>query len=59
MTPAHISIEVNRLMGLVRSGEIRDAWAKRFIGDMRDRLTLGQTLSPANVEKVVQLAGRY
>lgn len=59
MTPAHIRIEVDRLMGQVRAGQVSDAWAKRFIGDMRDRLTLGQTLSQANTEKVIELSGRY
>lgn len=59
MTPTPIRIEVTRLLGLVRSGEIRDGWARRFIGDMHDRLALGQTLSPANNDKIVQLAGRY
>lgn len=59
MTPTPIRIEVTRLLGLVRSGEIRDGWARRFIGDMHDRLMLGQTLSPANSDKAVQLAGMY
>lgn len=59
MTPAHIRIEVDRLLSLVRSGQISDTWARRFIGDMHDRLMLGQTLSPANTEKIVKLAGRY
>lgn len=59
MTPTPIRIEVSRLLGLVRSGEIADGWARRFIGDMHDRLMLGQTLSPANTEKVVGLEGRH
>lgn len=59
MTPTPIRIEVSRLLSLVRSGEIRDGWARRFIGDMHDRLMLGQTLSPANTEKVVGLEGRH
>ena len=59
MTPAPIRTEVTRLLSLVRSGEIRDTWARRFVGDMYDRLMLGQTLSPANTEKVVGLEGRH
>jgi hypothetical protein len=59
MTPTHIRTEVDRLLSLVRSGDISDAWARRFVGDMHDRLTLGQTLSPSNAEKIISLAGRY
>lgn len=33
MTAPHIRTEVTRLLALVRSGEICDGWARRFIGD--------------------------
>lgn len=59
MTATHIRNEVDRMLSLVRSGEISDAWTRRFVGDMHDRLALGQALSPANTEKIISLAGRY
>lgn len=59
MTPTHIRNEVDRLLSLVRAGEVGDTWARRFIGDMHDRIALGQTLSPANTSKVIELSGRY
>ena len=59
MNSTHIRNEVGRLLSLVRSGEIGDTWARHFIGDMHDRIVLDRPISPANAEKIVELAGRY